>query len=87
MVEIDREVIRLLESVVRRLDVIIGVLLRAPRPEGEKPSVREMVRVLSEAELRPSEIARILGITPLHVSVTLHEIRKKEKKSSVEIEG
>jgi hypothetical protein len=65
----------------RRLDAIINVLLEtATLPEGKRISVREKVRMLSDAKLRPIEISRILGISVNQVNVVLHALRAKKPK-------
>jgi len=63
----------------KRLDVIINILLEIARPGGEEITVKEKVRILKNAGLRPIEIARILGISVTHVSVNLHELRKSKE--------
>jgi len=63
----------------KRLDAIINILLETARPDGKEITVKEKVRILDNAGLRPIEIARILGISITHVSVDLHELRKSKK--------
>jgi len=65
---------------MKRLDAIINVLLETARPIGKPISVIDKVRMLSDAGLRPIEIARILGISVTHVNVNLHELRKSKKR-------
>jgi len=67
-------------ALTKRLDALINVLLETARPEGKPISVMERVRILSDAGLRPVEIAQILGISSTHVNVNLHDLRKKPKK-------
>lgn len=47
-------------------------------------SLKEQVSVLASLELTPKQIADILGKTPNHISVTLHEIRKSESAKKPE---
>jgi hypothetical protein len=63
----------------KRLDALINVLLETARPGGKPISSMEKVRILSDAGLRPVEIAQILGISATHVSVNLHDLRKAKK--------
>lgn len=65
----------------KRLDAIINVLLEtATLPEGKQISVKEKVRILSDAKLRPIEISRILGISVNQVNVNLHALRAEKSK-------
>jgi hypothetical protein len=68
---------------MKRLDALINVLLETTRPNGKQLKVVDKIRILSEAELRPIEIARILGISVNQVNVNLHNLRAKKgtKKS------
>lgn len=64
---------------MKRLDAIINVLLETARPKGKELKVTEKVKMLSDAGLRPIEIAKILGLSVGNVGVTLHSIRKSRK--------
>jgi len=46
--------------------------------------LKEQVAALSSLDLQPKQIADILGKTPNHVSVILFELRKADKKISVQ---
>lgn len=76
MVTLDQNTLLLM----KRLDAMINVLLETARPSGKRISVIDKVRMLSDAGLRPIEIARILGISVTHVNVNLHELRKSGKR-------
>lgn len=71
------------EAIRSRLDAIIR--LQALNATQGK-TLREQVSVLSSCGFQPKEIADILGKTPNHVSVILHELRKS-KKSPDDTEG
>ena len=68
----------LLMDVVKRLETVIVVLIETARPNGKPLPVKDKVRILSSAGLRPTEIASLLRITPQNVSVVLYELRKKK---------
>lgn len=44
--------------------------------------LREKVASLDFAGFQPKEIAKIVGKTPNHVSVILHELRKKDSEEA-----
>jgi hypothetical protein len=64
---------------MKRLDALINVMLETARPDGNQLRVTDKVRILSNAGLRPIEIARILGISVNQVNVTLNDLRKKHR--------
>ncbi len=66
-------------ELIKRLDAIINVLLETARPNDKALKVIDKTRILWNAELRPIEIARILGISVNQVNVNLHELRKRKK--------
>jgi hypothetical protein len=70
---------RLLQELVKRVEALIVVLLETARPNGKPLPVKDRVRILSAAGLRPTEIAGLLRITPQNVSVVLYEIRKEKR--------
>ncbi len=61
------------EQIVRRLDVIVGLLVQAVTSEKTQA---EKIKALSVAGFQPKEIARIIGTTPNAVRVALHFSRK-----------
>jgi DNA-binding CsgD family transcriptional regulator len=61
-------------DVVRRLDAIIGLLAQV-----EGKTVRQSILALSNAGLRPFEIARILGKEPATVRGELSRAKTKRK--------
>jgi hypothetical protein len=65
---------------MKRLDAIINVLLEtAKTSDGKELKVIDKVRMLSDAGLRPIEIARIINISVNQVGVTLNDLRKKRR--------
>lgn len=67
-----------LESTNRLLKVIIAVLLRG---KNEEPlTLRQRIEILADLNLRPAEIAEILGRTNTYVNKELSGIRKGRKK-------
>ena len=67
-------------ALMKRLDAIINVLLEtAKAPDGKELKVIDKVRMLSDAGLRPVEIARIMNVSVNQVGVTLSDLRKKKK--------
>jgi DNA-directed RNA polymerase specialized sigma24 family protein len=63
-----------LDQISRKLDVIIGLLLKArPRPGSEK----EDIISLKAAGLSVEEVARALGKTPNSVYLTLSRTRRR----------
>jgi len=62
------------ESTNRLLRVMIALLLRR---DGEQTlSVKEQIETLHRLNIRPTEIAQILGRTPTHVNKELTGLRK-----------
>ena len=66
-----------LDGVERRLDAIIGILLK--QTDLQERSSREHIAMLSSMGFKDVEIARILGKTRGYVSGELVEIRKRKK--------
>lgn len=50
-------------------------------------SLKEQVAVLASLNMSPKQIADILGKTPNHISVVLHELRKAEIVSKESVVG
>lgn len=63
-------------EITRRLDAILSVLLESMQVEGKKPTIKKQIRLLHQAGLRPSEIARILGKTQPYVNSVLAHSRE-----------
>ena len=62
------------ESTNRLLRVMIALLLRR---DGEQTlSVKQQIETLHRLNIRPTEIAQILGRTPTHVNKELTGLRK-----------
>lgn len=62
------------ESTNRLLRVMIALLLRR---DGEQAlNVRQQIEILNRLNVRPAEIAQILGRTPTHVNKELTGLRK-----------
>jgi hypothetical protein len=68
------------QEITKRLDAVLHVLMESAAPEGKKLPMSKRVKILYEAGLRPTEIARILGKTPTYVNVELTRIKGKSKK-------
>ena len=68
-------------DVVKRLDAILNTLLEMPASEGRQLSLLKRVQILNSSGLRNIEIAKILGLTPTHVSVVIDTIRKRSGKT------
>lgn len=66
-----------LENISNKLDTIIK-LLAINIVRGRE--LKEQVRLLSQVNLSPKEIAEILGKTPNTIRVTLFGLRKESKK-------
>ena len=64
------------ESTNRLLRVMIALLLRR---DGEQTlSVKQQIETLHRLNIRPTEIAQILGRTPTHVNKELTGLRKSK---------
>ena len=62
------------KQVLNRLDLLARLLaLNLP----EKMSQQDKIKILSNMNLQPKDIATILGTTPNTVSVALSQIKKK----------
>ena len=70
------------EQIVRRLDVIVGLLVHSVT--AEKTQV-EKIQALSAAGFQPKEIARIIGTTPNTVRVAMSVSRKQGSKASTRL--
>ena len=70
-----------LVSLVERMNRLLAMNLVRDLP------LREKVASLDFAGFQPKEIARVVGKTPNHVSVILHELRKKEKSEDKAVTG
>lgn len=70
-------------EVVSRLDSILK-LLALNTVQGR--SLKEQVSLLSSVGFQPKQIAEMLGKTPNHVSVILHDLRKKQVSSNESVE-
>lgn len=64
-----------LESTNQLLKVIIAILVRGgPQPM----SLKQQIEILSDAGMRPKDIADLLGKTGTHVNKELSGIRKQK---------
>ncbi|MDO8703505.1 MAG: hypothetical protein Q7J84_01025 [Sulfuricaulis sp.] len=70
------------EQIVRRLDVIVGLLVHSVT--AEKTQV-EKIQALSAAGFQPKEIARIIGTTPNTVRVAMSVSRKHGGKATTRL--
>jgi hypothetical protein len=66
-----------LDGIERRLDAIIGILLK--QTDLQERSSRDHIAMLSSMGFKDVEIARILGKTRGYVSGELVEIRKRKR--------
>jgi DNA-binding NarL/FixJ family response regulator len=66
---------KLLESISKRLGVLIALQLKAQSQD----SVGEGIKLLTRFGLEPSEIAEILNTTANTVSVTRSRMKQKKK--------
>lgn len=71
-------------QISEKLDIIIK-LLAISIVQGRP--LKEQVRLLSEAGLKPKQIASILGKKPVNIRVILHNLRKEEAKEAEVEEG
>ena len=67
---------QLLESIARRLGVLIALQLKA---QSENYSITEGVELLTRFGMEPSEIAEILNTSPHVVNVMKSRIKNKKK--------
>ena len=67
---------RLLESISKRLGVLIALQLKA---QSQDFSTTEGVQLLTRFGLEPAEIAEILNTTPNVVNVMKSRIKRKKK--------
>jgi hypothetical protein len=66
-----------LESTNQLLRVIVTILLRG----GENPMpLKQQIEILSDAGMRPKDIAAVLGKTATHINKELTGIRKQKGK-------
>jgi len=66
-----------LESTNQLLRVIVAILLRG----GETPMpLKQQIEILSDAGMRPKDIAAVLGKTATHINKELTGIRKQKGK-------
>jgi len=66
------------ESTNKLLQVIIAILLRGK--EETRLTLRQQIEILADLNLKPVEIAEILGRTGTYVNKELSGIRKGRKK-------
>ena len=67
---------KLLESILKRLGVIIALQLRT---QSKDLSTTEGIQLLTRFGLEPTEIAEILNTTPNTVNVTRSRIKRRKK--------
>ena len=68
----------LLESIKKRLEVLIYLTIRDERDDTPR-SLRKQIALLSGLKLKPTEIAEILGKTAGHINKELSGIRRAER--------
>ena len=65
------------ESIRKRLDVVIALLLLIVEKDGAKLSSREQIRVLDDLGMRPVDIATVIGRKPTYINKELATLRKR----------
>ena len=78
------------QDIIKRLDVLIGVILSLPTADGRHLSLLKRMELLTSVGveksnqhqplLRNIEVARILGISTGHAAVLMNTLRKREKQ-------
>ena len=66
----------------KRIGVIISILIRLLPKEGRSICLKEQVSLLSSLEMRPKDIAGILGRTQSHINKELAGLKKGKKKNA-----
>lgn len=61
---------------LKRMSKLLALLATRDRKRNEQ------IKMLSDIDFQPKEIAELLGVTPNAVRVALHAIRKKSKKKT-----
>lgn len=68
----------LLNELNKRIGVMISLLLRIVQQEKSSINLKDQVRILDNLNLRPRDIAAILGRTSSHINKELAGIRKSK---------
>ncbi|MCA9352488.1 hypothetical protein KC866_03850 [Patescibacteria group bacterium] len=63
-----------------KLDVLTALLLKLIPKNPEGPSLREQIELLDGLNVRPKDIAKIIGRADTYVNKELVGIRKNKKK-------
>jgi len=86
MNKLEKDLIKKLDALNRKLDTLIKVVAISSRMEtimkGKKQ--KEQIQILSRLGLSRNVIALMLGTTPLTVSVRLSEMKKKNYRKKGE---
>jgi len=72
-----------LKEIIKRLDTVVFLLLELKDKEG-KMLLKEKIRLLNEAGLDYTHIARVLGRDPGSVAVQLTMMKKEGQKKAKE---
>ena len=72
----------LLESIKKRLEVMINLMLQERAAGTERFSLRDQIALLSNFGLKPREIAEIIGRSNVYVNKELSGLRKLKKKNN-----
>lgn len=67
-----------LQSTNKLLRVIVALILR--RKDEETLTLRQQIEILSDLEIKPAEIAEVLGRSNTYINKELSGIRKINKK-------
>lgn len=79
------EEITLLESIKKRLEIIISLLLQERSENSDKLPLRSQIDLLNGFGLKPKEIAEILGKTTNYISKEISGLRKAKKTKKCKI--
>ena len=71
------------KDILKRLDTIVFLLLELKDKEGKMP-LKEKIRLLNDAGLDYTQIARVLGRNPGSVAVQLTMMKKEGQKKNKE---
>jgi hypothetical protein len=72
------------EEIIKRLDLIIGLLLRLLTKDNKRAPFKEQISILRDFGIRPKEIAEILNWDIRNVSKYLSELKRSQRKHARE---
>jgi DNA-directed RNA polymerase specialized sigma24 family protein len=68
------------EEINKRLDLIIGLLLRLLTKDNKRSPFKEQISILHDFGIRPKEIAKILNWDIRNVGKYLSELKRSQRK-------